>query len=89
MAATIPEYVDPLLRRQAAAAGLLGVDVFGAGAELYRVNLTLLTLVGVLMKALHDKGVVTDTEWLARLDTALNGTWPQWMLQQQNPDEAD
>jgi hypothetical protein len=85
MAATIPEYVDPLLRRQQIAAQILGSDVMHAGPELYNINLTLLTLVGVLMKALNDKGVVTDAEWLARLGTALDGTWPQWILQQQTP----
>lgn len=85
MAATIPEYVDPLLRRQQFAATILGSDVLHSDPQSYAINLTLLTLIGVLMKALNDKGVVTDAEWLARLDTALNGAWPPWILNQTPP----
>jgi mannitol/fructose-specific phosphotransferase system IIA component len=85
MAATIPEYVDPLLRRQQTAATLIGSDVLHADVQSYRINLTLLTIIGVMMKALHDKGVVTDAEWLARLDSALAGNWPDWILHQTAP----
>lgn len=85
MAATIPEYVDPLLRGQIAAAGQLGVDIMAVDKQLYDVDLTLLTLIGVVMKALNDHGVVLDTEWQTRLNTALQGTWPTWILNQVNP----
>jgi hypothetical protein len=85
MAATIPEYVVPLLKRQQTAAELLGSDIMHTGFEAYRINLTLLTIIGVLMKALNDKGVVTDAEWLTRLDGALAGTWPDWLVNQTAP----
>lgn len=85
MAATIPEYVDPLLRRQRIAASILGSDVLTADPQTYAINVSLLTIIGVLMKALSDKGVVTDAEWLARLNVALDGDWPQWITKQQIP----
>jgi len=85
MAATIPEYVDPLLRRQRYAAQILGSDVMTADPQAYAINVSLLAIIGVLMKALNDKGVVTDAEWLARLDVALAGDWPAWITQQQIP----
>lgn len=87
MAATIPEYVDPLLRAQIAAAAQLGVQVMSVDKQLYDIDLTLLTLVGVIMKALNDKGVVLDAEWQTRLNTALQGTWPAWILNQTNPNQ--
>jgi hypothetical protein len=86
VAATIPEYVDPLLRRQAAASNMLGTYIFGSGKEVYNIDLTVLTLIAVIMKALNDKGVVLDAEWLTRLSTSLNGTWPDWILNQHDPD---
>jgi hypothetical protein len=85
VAATIPEYVDILLRRQIAAADRLGVQMLLVDRQLYDVNLTLLTLVGVLMKALNDKGVVLDAEWQTRLNAALQGNWPAWILSQTDP----
>jgi hypothetical protein len=87
MAATIPEYVDPLLRGQIAAASILGVQVMNVDKQLYDIDLTLLTLIGVVMKALNDHGVVLDAEWLTRLNTALQGTWPAWILNQVNPNQ--
>lgn len=88
MAATIPEYVDPLLKAQIAATSQLGVQVMSVDKQLYDIDLTLLTLIGVVMKALNDKGVVLDAEWLTRLNTALQGTWPAWILNQVNPNQV-
>lgn len=85
MAATIPEYVDPLLRGQIAAATQLGVDLMRVDRQLYDVNLTLLTAIGMIMKALNDKGVVLDAEWQTRLNGALAGSWPTWVITQVPP----
>jgi hypothetical protein len=38
-----------------------------------------------VMKALNDKGIVLDAEWISRLDTALDGPWPAWILNQTTP----
>jgi hypothetical protein len=42
-------------------------------------------MLGTIMKALNDKGVVLDAEWLSRLDAALDGPWPDWIINQTNP----
>jgi hypothetical protein len=79
-------YVEELLRRQeAAATGQLGVSLLLVGPELYKVDLTILVMIGVIMKALNDKGIVLDAEWLSRLDVALDGQWPDWIINQTNP----
>jgi hypothetical protein len=85
MAATVPEYVDPLLRGQISAAALLGVNILAVDKQLYDVNLTLLTAIGMVMKALNDHGVVLDAEWQTRLNGALAGTWPTWVITQVPP----
>jgi hypothetical protein len=85
VAATVPEYVDPLLRGQIAAANLLGVNILAVDKQLYDVNLTLLTAIGMVMKALNDHGVVLDAEWQTRLNGALAGTWPSWVINQTPP----
>lgn len=85
MAATIPEYVDPLLRRQDAAASLLGSSVIRADTQTYNINLGVLALIAVIMQKLNEKGTVTDAEWLAALDTIPQGNWPQWVLKQLPP----
>jgi hypothetical protein len=85
VAATVPEYVDPLLRGQISAAALLGVNILAVDKQLYDVNLTLLTLIGMVLKALNDHGVVLDAEWQARLNSALAGSWPDWIINQTPP----
>lgn len=86
MAQFVPTYVEELLRRQQqAASGQLGVSLLMVNPELYKVDLTLLVMIGVVMKALNDKGIVSDAEWLDRLNTALDGDWPAWILNQTNP----
>jgi hypothetical protein len=88
VAGTVPEYVTTLRPAQNVAAQQLGVYVYGVGRELYVVNLSLLTLFGVVMKALNDHGVVLDAEWQTRLNGALAGTWPDWLVNQHDPNIA-
>jgi hypothetical protein len=88
MAATVPEYVVVLLPAQNSAAIQLGVDLYAIGRETYVSNLAVLTIIGVLMKALNDHGVVLDAEWQTRLNGALAGSWPAWLLNQQDPNVA-
>lgn len=91
MAATIPEYVDPLLRHQESWASQLGSSITRGSQEPYNINLTLLAFISVIMQALHDKGVVLDAEWLARLDAVLQPqqNWTTadhaWILRQLPP----
>jgi hypothetical protein len=82
VAATISPYVDQLLRAQNVAAGKLGTDVLRADKQTYNIDLTVLTLFGVVMKALNDHGVILDAEWQTRLNSALDGTWPDWIISQ-------
>ena len=86
MAANPVDYVQVLLRRQISASGQLGVNITGIGRETYLIDVSLLVLLGVVMKALNDKGVVLDAEWQTRVNNALGGTWPDWILQQVDPD---
>ena len=86
MAQFVEAYVEELLKRQqATTTGQLGVSLLLVGPELYKVDLTILVMIGVVMKALNDKGVVLDAEWISRLDTALDGPWPAWILNQTTP----
>jgi hypothetical protein len=86
MAQFVEAYVEELLKRQqATTTGQLGVSLLLVGPELYKVDLTILVMIGVVMKALNDKGVVLDAEWISRLDAALDGPWPAWILNQTNP----
>jgi hypothetical protein len=86
MAQFVEAYVEELLKRQqATTTGQLGVSLLLVGPELYKVDLTILVMIGVVMKALNDKGVVLDAEWISRLDAALAGPWPDWILNQTNP----
>jgi hypothetical protein len=49
-------------------------------------NLSLLALIGMITKALHDKGIVLDSEWQTRLAAAYApGPWPEDMLNQIPP----
>lgn len=83
--ATLPQYVNNLLRRQIALSDDLGVNVLGAGRELYCVNVELLLLVSVVMKVLNDKGIVSDAEWVAALNVALADPFPAWIKDQTPP----
>lgn len=82
---TVPEYVPYLLAAQAGAAQTVGVNIYGVARELYVTNLSLLALIGMVIKVLNDKGVVLDAEWLTRLNTAYSGAWAANMLNQIPP----
>lgn len=96
MAQYVHTYVAELLKRQRIAANLLGSDPLGAGKELYSVNVSIMLLIGVIMKALTERPAVagqplmTDAEWIARLNTALDqgappNEWPAWIVNQTDP----
>lgn len=85
MANFVADYVSYLMPAQAGAAAQLGTDLYSSPKELYVINLSLLALVGVLMKALNDKGVITDAEWIDYLNHALDGTWDPAILAQVRP----
>jgi hypothetical protein len=87
MAANPVDYVQVLLRRQISATSNLGVDITQTPRELYLTNVSLLVLIGVVMKALNDHGTVLDAEWQTRVNAALAGTWPDWIIAQVNPDK--
>jgi putative copper export protein len=87
MAANPVDYVQVLLRRQISAVASVGVDITQESRELYLTNVSLLVLIGVVMKALNDHGTVLDAEWQTRVNAALAGTWPDWILAQVNPDK--
>lgn len=82
---TTPEYVPYLLAGQTAAAQTVGVNIYGVARELYVTNLSVLAMLGMVIKALHDHGVVLDAEWQTRLDAAFAGPWPPDLLNQVDP----
>lgn len=82
---TTPEYVPYLLNAQTSATQQIGVNIYAVARELYVQNLSQLALIGMIIKALHDKGVVLDAEWLTRLNAAYTGPWPADMLNQIPP----
>ena len=82
---TTPEYVPYLLAGQVAAGQQAGVDLYAVDRQLYVTNLSLLALIGMILKALNDKGVVLDAEWQTRLNAAYQGPWPANLLNQIRP----
>lgn len=85
MADFVPAYVSYLLPAQAGAASQVGTDLYSCPRDLYAINLSLLALIGVMMKALNDKGVVLDAEWIDRLSHALDGNWDPNIIGQVKP----
>lgn len=73
----------------------LGTDIMGSGRELYNTNLTLLSLIGMVMKAIQDiSPTATDAFWQARLNTAIDtgaggdrSGWPGWVILQVRPED--
>lgn len=82
---TTPEYVPYLLQGQAKAGKTVGVNLYGLTHEAYIVNLSVLALIGMVVKALNDHGIVLDAEWLTRLNAAFDGPWPADLLNQVDP----
>lgn len=82
-----PDYVPYLLAGQVKAGRQAGVDIYQISRELYVVNLSNLALIGMICKALHEKGVVLDAEWQTRLDAAYSGLWPAGMIAQVDPNK--
>ena len=90
MAQYVHQYVTELLRGQTTAGQLLGVDVYGVARESYVTNLTVLTLIGMVMKKISEVApAVTDAVWLDALNHALDSSpalpWPPDMLAQVKP----
>jgi hypothetical protein len=86
----VHQYVTALLNGQKIAGRKLGVDVYGVGREAYVVNLTVLAMLGVIMKKISDVApAVTDQVWLNALSEALDASealpWPAGMLAQIDP----
>lgn len=83
----IPQYVDPLLRAQQAWGELLGSGILNTDKQTYNLNLTVLALVATIMKAMVDKGLITDAEWQQRLNAVPQSdqAWPDWILKQLPP----
>jgi hypothetical protein len=83
----IPQYVPYLQEAQYQAGAILGVNPYGVARETYVMNLTVLAFLSMIIKALHDKGVVLDAEWQTRLQQITAGTWPPDMLNGVDPHE--
>lgn len=82
---TVPEYVPYLLAGQVAAARAVGVEPYYIDRQAWVMNLAVLDLIGMIVKALNDKAIVLDAEWLVRLNSAYAGVWDQNMIAQIQP----
>jgi hypothetical protein len=87
----VHQYVETLLPKQASAGQMLGVSIYGTDRQTYVLNLTVLTLIGVVMKKISEVApAVTDAVWLDALSHALDASaaspWSQAMLDQVDPD---
>jgi hypothetical protein len=79
--ASLPTYVAALWERQQIIAVKLGSDISQAAKETRVLNRALLVLLATLIKTLVDKGVVTDAELIATLNTARDAAYddePVW-----------
>jgi hypothetical protein len=74
--ASIGEYVNQMRDRQTVIARRFGSDISRARKPERVLNLALLVLLAAVVKALTDKGVVTDGELLAALNSARDIDWP-------------
>jgi hypothetical protein len=90
MAEFVHQYVEALLPRQATAGQMLGVGIYTTDKQTYVINLTVLTMIGVIMKKISEVApAVTDAVWIDALDHALDASaaspWSQAMLDQVDP----
>lgn len=81
--ATVKQYVDALtVKQDYLCANHLGIDISRAGStELRTVNLLLKVWLGGVMKALVDKGLLTDAEISDAIDSTLTDGWSPVPLQ--------
>lgn len=75
--ATVKQYIAALQDRQIVIARKFGVDVTRSDMQARVLNLALLCLLAVLIKALVDKGVITDAELTATLNAARDDAYPR------------
>jgi hypothetical protein len=75
---TVKQYVDALtVKQDYLCSTYFGVDVSRAGStELRAINLLQKVWLGGLMKALTDKGLLTDAEIDAAINSTLGDGWP-------------
>ena len=88
----VHQYVQALLSGQAAAGQMLGVNIYGTDRETYVINLTVLAMLGVIMKKISEVApAVTDQVWIDALGHALDQSaqqpWPAALLGQVNPND--
>jgi hypothetical protein len=73
---TVRQYVSAITDKEQFVCGLFGVDVSRASStELRAINLLHKVWLGGLMKALVDKGLLTDAEISAAIDSTLGDAW--------------
>jgi hypothetical protein len=92
MADFVHQYVEALLPGQAAAGQMLGVNVYAVDKQSYVINLTVLTLLGTIMKTISAVAPqVTDQVWLDALNHALDASadspWSAAILAQVDPNQ--
>jgi hypothetical protein len=68
--ASLPVYVDQLWERQKRIARRLGSDITQATKPERVLNRSLLVLLAAVIKTLTDKGIITDGDLIATLNTA-------------------
>lgn len=73
--ATVKQYVSQMFDRQTVIARKLGVDITKSTKADRVLNMSLLALIAVVVKSLVDKGVITDAELIATLNTARDDTY--------------
>jgi predicted XRE-type DNA-binding protein len=71
----ISQYVTQMQTRQQIIATKLGCDISRSSKPSRVMNLALLVLIAALIKTLVDKGVMTDAEILATLNTARDASY--------------
>lgn len=94
MVAYSAQYVPYLLEAQHNIAAELGVDIMTSDLQTYRVNMTNLALLSMVMKAVQDlaPATATDAFWQQRLGIAIDtgpggdkSGWPGWVVLQIQP----